>query len=136
VKKEEKLEKQNKKKERFPSNPYRYNLHGSSLQIPSSPPSLNKKVQHDRIEEKIASLEKVSKACVGTMNEGVDPYLLMSKDLDKKVDYVNNRVETLDKVVLEMADDMKLLVKIIKNQHVMTSRSYLPFLHASHMHVT
>lgn len=114
---EEELEKQPKKKESFPSNPYRYNLHGSSLQIPSSLPSLNKKVQHEGIEEKIASLEKVSKACVETMNEGVDSYWLMSKDLDKKVNDINNRVETLAKVILDMVDDTKFLVKVIKNQH-------------------
>lgn len=117
VKKEEEPQKQIKTKESFPSNPYKYNLHGSSLQFPSSLPSLNKKVQHEENEEKIASLEKVSKACVETMNEGVDSYWLMSKDLEKKVDDIKNRVETLAKVVLEMANDRKFLVKVIKNQH-------------------
>jgi hypothetical protein len=74
-------------------------------------------VRLEGIEEKITSLEKVSKACVETVSEGVDSYWLMSKDLEKKVDDVNNRVETQAKVVLEMADDRKLLVKIIKDQH-------------------
>jgi hypothetical protein len=42
---------------------------------------------------------------------------LISKDLEKKVEDINQRVKTLTKVVLEMADDRKLLVKVIKNQH-------------------
>ncbi|KAK1664817.1 hypothetical protein QYE76_052976 [Lolium multiflorum] len=50
-------------------------------------------------------------------SEGVDSYWLMSKDLEKKVNDVNSRVETMAKVVLEMADDRKLRVKIIKDQH-------------------
>jgi hypothetical protein len=44
VKKEEEPHKQIKKKESFPSNPYMYNLHGSSLQFPSSLRSINDKV--------------------------------------------------------------------------------------------
>ena len=51
------------------------------------------------------------------MSEGVDSYWLMSKALEKRVEDINQRVETLTKVVLEMADDRKLLVKVIKNQH-------------------
>jgi hypothetical protein len=116
VKKEEEPHKKIKK-ESFPSNPYRYNLCGSSLQFPSRLPSINKNVQNEEIEERIASLEKVYKDCEETMNEGVDSYWLMRKDLEKKVDGINNRVETLANVVLDMANDMKLLVKVIKRHH-------------------
>ena len=117
MKKEEEPQKQIKKKDIFPSNPYRYNLRGSSLQFPLSLPSIDERVHHEEIEERIASLEKVSTACVETVSEGVDSYWLMSKDLEKRVEDINQRVETLTKVVLEMADDRKLLVKVIKNQH-------------------
>jgi hypothetical protein len=51
------------------------------------------------------------------MSEGVESYWLMSKDLEKRVEDINWRVKTLSKVVLEMASDIKLLVKLIKNQH-------------------
>jgi hypothetical protein len=105
------------KKEVFPPNPYRYNLCGSSLQFPYSLPPIDERVQHEEIEERIASLEKVSKACVETMSEGVDSYWLMSKDLEKRVEDIDQRVETLTKVFLEMVDDRKLVVKVIKNQH-------------------
>jgi uncharacterized Ntn-hydrolase superfamily protein len=105
------------KKEVFPLNPYRYNPRGSSLQFPSRLPPIDERVQHEEIEESIASLEKVYKVCVETMSEGVDSYWLMSKDLEKRVKYINQRVETPTKVFLEMADDRKLLVKVIKNQH-------------------
>jgi septal ring factor EnvC (AmiA/AmiB activator) len=78
---------------------------------------INERKQHEEIEERITSLENVSKACVETMSEGIDSYWLMSKDLEKRVKDINQRVETLTKVLLEMADDRKLLVKVIKNQH-------------------
>jgi predicted transcriptional regulator len=105
------------KKEVPTLNPYRYNLHRSSLQFSSKQTPIKEREQHEEIEERIISLEKVSKVCVETMSEGVDSYWLMSKDLEKRVEDINQRVETLTKVVLEMADDRKLLVKVIKNQH-------------------
>jgi hypothetical protein len=64
-----------------------------------------------------SSLEKVSTACVETVSEGVDSYCLMGNDLEKRVKDINQRVETLTKVVLEMVDDRKLLLEVIKNQH-------------------
>jgi hypothetical protein len=85
VKKEEGSQKQ-VKKEVFPPNPYRHNLGGSSLQFPSRLPPTDERAQHEEIEERVAFLEKVSKACGETMNEGVDSYWLMNKDLEKRVE--------------------------------------------------
>ena len=39
---------------------------------------------------------------------------MMSKGLEKKVDDVDGRVEVLVKLVLEMADDKKKLLKIVE----------------------
>jgi hypothetical protein len=75
-----------------------------------------KKVQHDEIGERIGKLEQVSKTCVETIGEGVDAYRMMGKDLEKKVDDIDGRVEILAKIVIEMAEDKKLLLKIIKEQ--------------------
>jgi hypothetical protein len=94
--KEEGSQKQMKMKEVFPPNPYRYNLRGSSLQFPSSLSPIDESVQHEEIEKRVASLEKVSTACVETVSEGVNSYWLMSKDLEKRVKDINQRVENPD----------------------------------------
>jgi hypothetical protein len=41
---------------------------------------------------------------------------MMSKDLEKKVDDIDGRVKLLIKIVHEMADDKKKLVKLVKEQ--------------------
>jgi hypothetical protein len=41
---------------------------------------------------------------------------MMSKDLEKKVDDIDGRVELLIKIVHEMADDKKELIKLVKEQ--------------------
>jgi hypothetical protein len=41
---------------------------------------------------------------------------MMSKDLEKKVDDIDGRVELLIKIVHEMADDKKKLIKLVKGQ--------------------
>jgi hypothetical protein len=106
-----------KKKNDYPSNPYRYNLRGSSPKPPLGlSPLKPKKVQPDEIEEKIIKLEQVSKACVETIGEGVDAYWMMSKDLEKRVDDIDSRVEFLVKIVLEMADDKKKLLRVVEEQ--------------------
>ena len=100
-----------------PQIPTGYNLHGSSLKSPLGPSPLNpKRVQQDEIGERIAKLKQVSKTCVETIGEGVDAYWMMGKDLEKKVDDIDGRVEILAKIVIEMAEDKKLLLKIIKDQ--------------------
>jgi hypothetical protein len=38
-------------------------------------------------------LEQISKACVETIGEGVDAYFMMSKDLNKKVDDIDGRLD-------------------------------------------
>lgn len=43
---------------------------------------------------------------------------MMGKDLEKKVDDIDGRVEILANIVIEMAEDKKLLLKIIKEQQV------------------
>jgi len=68
----------------------------------------------DEIKENINELEQVSKACVSTVGEGIDAYWMMSKDLEKKVDDVDGRVEILVKLVLEMADEKKKLLNIVE----------------------
>ena len=105
----------NKKKEYYPSNPYRYNLQ-ISVPITSLGPSplKPKKEVPDEIKEKINELEQVSKACVSTVGEGIDAYWMMSKDLEKKVDDIDGRVKILVKLVLEMADDKKKLLNIVE----------------------
>ena len=103
--------------DKYPANPYMYNLRGSSLKSPLGLSPINpKKVQPDEIGERIAKLEQVSKTCVETIGEGVDAYWMMGKDLEKKVDDIDGRVEILAKIVIEMAEDKKLLLKIIKEQ--------------------
>ena len=72
---------QRKNKDEYPPNPYRYNIRGSSLRPPLGPSPLKpKKVQPDEIKEKINQLEKVLKACVETIGEGIDSYWMMNKD--------------------------------------------------------
>jgi hypothetical protein len=41
---------------------------------------------------------------------------MISKDLEKKVDDIDGRVELLIKIVHEMADDKKELIKLVKEQ--------------------
>jgi hypothetical protein len=65
---------QKKKKGAALSNPYKYNLRGSLPKTPLDASPLKPKVHLDEIEEKISQLEKVSKACVDTVGEGVDAY--------------------------------------------------------------
>ena len=105
-----------KKKEDYPKNPYRYNLKGSSLKPPMAP-FLPKKVQPDEIKEKITKLEEISKACVSTVGEGIDAYWMMSKDLENKVNDVDSRMETLTKIVIEMAEEKKKILEILQEQH-------------------
>jgi hypothetical protein len=96
------------------SNPYRYNLRGSLPKTPLDASPLKPKVHPDEIEEKITKLEQVSKACVDIVGEGVDAYWMMSKDLEKKVNDIDGRVELLVKIILEMTEDKK---KLVKEQH-------------------
>jgi hypothetical protein len=98
-----------RKKETCISNPYRYNLQGSLPKTHLDAPPLKTKEHLDEVEEKITKLEQISKACVDTIGEGVDAYWMMSKDLDKKVDDIDGRVELLVKIVLEMAEGKKKL---------------------------
>jgi hypothetical protein len=72
-------------------------------------------------------LEQVSKACVETVGEGVDAYWMMSIDLEKKVDDINGRVEFLTKIVLEMADDKKKLLKVVEAQQADIVELYARF---------
>ena len=103
---------QRKNKDEYPPNPYKYNIRGSSLRPPLGPSPLKpKKVQPDEIKEKINQLEKVSKACVETIGEGIDSYWMMNKDLEKKVNDIDGRVGFLIKTVFELSDEKKLLQK-------------------------
>ena len=51
------------------------------------------------------------KACVDTIGEGIDSYWMMSKDLEKKVNDIDGRVDFLIKTVFELSDEKKLLQK-------------------------
>jgi hypothetical protein len=104
----------NKKKENYPPNPYRYNLQRSAPKPPLASSPLKPKKVPDEIKEKINELEQTSKACVNTVGEGIDAYWMMSKDLEKKVDDIDGRVEILVKVVLEMADEKKKLLNKVE----------------------
>ena len=46
--------------------------------------SLKDEPRPEEIKEKIKDLEKVSKACVNTIGEGIDAYWLMSKYLEAR----------------------------------------------------
>ena len=104
----------NKKKENYPPYPYRYNIERPAPKPPLAPSPLKPKKVPDEIKEKINELEQVSKEGVSTIGEGVDAYWMMSKDLEKKVDDVDDRVEILIKLVLEMADEKKKLLNIVE----------------------
>ena len=103
---------QRKNKDEYPPNPYRYNIRGSSLRPPLGPSPLKpKKVQPNEIKEKINQLEKVSKACVETIGEGIDSYWMMNKDLEKNVNEIARRVGFFIKTIFELTDEKKLLQK-------------------------
>jgi hypothetical protein len=51
-----------------------------------------------------------------TIGKLVDTYWLMAKDLEKKNDEIDGRVEILAKIVSEIVEDKKLLLKITKEQ--------------------
>lgn len=102
---------QRKNKDEYPPNPYRHNIR--SYQKPPLGPSPLKprKVRPDEIKDKINQLEKVSKACVDTIGEGIDSYWMMNKDLENKVNDIDGRVGFLIKTVFELSDEKKLLQK-------------------------
>jgi hypothetical protein len=54
-------------------------------------------------------LEQISKACVETIGEGVDAYCMMSKDLNKKVDDIDGRLDYLVQVIKEQQADIEEL---------------------------
>src|SRR4051812_37799726 len=70
----------------------------------------------DEVKEKITKREKISKACVETVGEGVDAYWLMSKDLDHKVIDIDSRMKTLTNIVVEMAAEKKEILNIVRQQ--------------------
>ena len=96
-------------------NPYRYNISGSSQKPPLGPSPLSNG-SSDEVKEKINELEKISKAYVETMGEGVDAYWLMSKDLDHKVNGIDSRMTALTNIVIEMAEEKKDILNIVQQQ--------------------
>ena len=70
----------------------------------------------DEVKEKITELEEISKACVNTVGEGVDAYWMMSKDLENKINDIDGRMETLTKIVIEMAAEKKEILDIVQKQ--------------------
>lgn len=96
-------------------NPYRYNISRSSPKPPLGPSPL-RNGSTDEVKEKITELEKISKACVETVGEGVDAYWLMSKDLDHKVNDIDSRMTTLTNIVIEMAAEKKEILNIVQQQ--------------------
>ena len=92
-------------------NPYMYNMSRSSQKPPLGPSPLSNR-SSDEVKEKINELEKISKACVETM-EGVDADWLMSKDLDHKVNAIDSRMATLNNIVIEMAAEKKEILNIV-----------------------
>jgi hypothetical protein len=56
----------------------------------------------DEVRENINELEEFSKASVDTVGEGFDAYYMMSKDLENKIDGINNRTNTLSIFFVEM----------------------------------
>ena len=86
------------------------------LLLSASAPSPLGNESSDEVKEKINELEKISKACVETMGEGVDAYWLMSKDLDHKVNDIDSRMTTLTNIVIEMAAEKKEILNIVQEQ--------------------
>lgn len=116
--KEKKEEKENKE-ESYPPNLYRYNLQGSFPKSPLGPSPLKREREVpnlEEIDEKISELEAISKACVNTIGEGIDAYWMMSKDFEQRVDLLYDRINTLTKVVLEILENNKLLMKVVSGQ--------------------
>lgn len=63
------------------------------------------------IKEKINKPEKVSKACVHNIEEGIDVCWMMSKDLEKKVDELYGRIEYLADATTKLSAETKISPK-------------------------
>jgi len=78
------------------------------------------------MKEKIRELEKVSKACVNVIGDGIDYYWLMSKDLEARVDglfhkiglmidTLNNNTAQLE-FLTQVVDDQQAVIEELKNK--------------------
>ena len=106
----------------YPPNPYQFNIHGSIPLFPLGPPQaewVKEPLTPEEMKEKIRELEKVSKACVIVIGDGIDSYCLTSKDLEARVDGLIHRIGLMADAINNNAAQLEFLTQVVDYQQAM-----------------
>ena len=103
----------------YPPNPYEFNIHGYIPLFPLGPPQAEWGIQAptpQEMNEKIRELEKVSKAFINMIGDGIDSYWLMSKDLEAWVDDLLHKVGLMIEALNNNTAQLDFFTHVVDDQ--------------------